>query len=82
MSIVRNLAYLCRQYTNPEKTDIPDAALAAALEVEGLLKTFPWWAVLIGSHRGGSRGYRAYLLIRSDFSDILYGYVIVYIYNV
>ena len=32
--------------------------------------------------RGGSRGYRAYLLIRSDFSDIVYGYVIVYIYNV
>ena len=32
--------------------------------------------------RGGSRGYRAYLLIRSDFSHIVYGYVIVYIYNV
>ena len=32
--------------------------------------------------RGGSRGYRAYLLIRSDFSDIVFGYVIVYIYNV
>ena len=32
------------------KTNIPDAA-GAALEVEGLLKIFPWWAVLIGSHK-------------------------------
>ena len=30
---------------------------------------------------GGSRGYRAYLLIRSDFSDIVHDYIVVYMFT-
>ena len=32
-------------------------------------------------YRGGSRGYRAYLLIRSDFSDIVHDYIVVYMFT-
>ena len=36
---------------------------------------------MVLAYGGGSRGYRAYLLTRSDFSNIAYDYIVVHVFT-